>query len=158
MKPWRADKSWAKCWSDSSNVEEQSIHSPALPMSLDSVEQRRWRSSLAVVCGHVTWSQHRRAFRLASALFTGRPIAGRSHSHFLSPPYPAISPHRFLPFPSSLVLIMSRAFRLESWSAFAPLVTKRWLNPQNTLPSTWEYRLCPTHLRPLQLPPLGPEY
>ena len=53
---------------------------------------------------------------------------------------------------------MSRAFRLESWSAFAPLVTKRWLNPQNTLPSTWEYRLCPTHLRPLQLPPLGPEY
>lgn len=105
-----------------------------------------------------TWSQHKRTFRFASTLFAGRPVAGCSPSHFLSPLHQVPPPHPFsLPSPLPWVVLMPRAFRLESWTASAPLVTKRRLSPQTTLPSTWEYRLCPTYLRPLQTPQC-PEY
>lgn len=38
----------AECWADTIKLEQQHLPSPALPVGLKNVEQRRWRSSLAL--------------------------------------------------------------------------------------------------------------
>lgn len=40
VKSWRADERWAKCRADSISVEQQCLHSSALPMSLESVDEK----------------------------------------------------------------------------------------------------------------------
>lgn len=119
--------SWGKCWEDSINV-EQHLPSPALPMGPESVEQRRRRSSLALVCCHSHFVLAQESWVCLCPIYR-RLLVGCSHSHFLGPPSSSISSlFSSLPW----VVLMSRAIRFEFWT-FAPLVIKRGLDLQTTL-------------------------